>query len=294
MRKLITTLISAGFLFLASHVCAHPFLWKATGEHTFYLFGTIHLPDPRVNDLPIEVFNALDEATSLYTELDLNESNLMEIAEYTRLQDEQTLTDILPKEVVDDLNALLKIMHPTFSTSTFNSLKVWVVAISLMIIEQQQKFPLQPPLDLALYERAVALGKNTGGIETNDEQFQIFDDLSQDEQIQLLSDTIDYMQTAKDANSDVIEQSIQAYLDGDLEKLTTQLLSYMQGEPFYEKLLTRIIDDRNNEMTQTIQSLVEENPKETFFFAIGAGHFAGEGGITSRLENKGYSVELID
>lgn len=294
MRTLITTLVSAGVLFFASHIYAHPFLWKVTGEHTFYLFGTIHLPDPRVTDLPEEVLSALQTATSFYAELDLSESNLMEVAEISRLQDDQTLTDVLPKAVVDELDTLLKQMHPTLNTATFDSLKVWVMAISLLIIEQQQKFPLQPPLDLALYERSISLGMNTGGIETNEEQFQIFDDLTLDEQIILLRDTINYIQSAKATNKDVIEESIQAYLAGDLDKLTEKLLSYMQGEPFYEKLLTRIIDERNQEMTQTIQSLVEENPKETYFFAIGAGHFAGEGGITSRLENKGYSIELID
>jgi uncharacterized protein YbaP (TraB family) len=294
MPNVITTLISAGLLLFASHLSAHPFLWKATGEHTFYLFGTIHLPDPRVTELPAEVLFALESSTSFYAELDLSESNLMEIADFTRLQEEQSLSDVLPQELINKLDALLKKMHPTLNTSTFNSLKVWVMAISLMIIEQQQKFPLQPPLDLALYERATALGMNTGGVETNEEQFQIFDDLSQDEQIILLNDTIDYIQNAKAANKDVIEESIQAYLAGDLDKLSEQLLAHMQGEPFYENLLTRIIDDRNNEMTQTIQMLVEEHPDEIFFFAIGAGHFAGQSGIKTRLEKVGYSIDLID
>lgn len=294
MPNVITTLVSAGLLLFASHLNAHPFLWKATGEHTFYLFGTIHLPDPRVTDIPDEVLNALQSSTHFYAELDLSESNLIEIAEFTRLQEDRSLTDVLPQALIYKLDALLKTMHPTFSTSTFNSLKVWVMAISLMIIEQQQKFPLQPPLDLSLYERAIALGMNTGGIETNEEQFQIFDDLSEDEQIILLSDTIDYIQDAKAANKNVIEESIQAYLAGDLDKLTDQLLAYMQGERFYEDLLTQIIDDRNNEMTQTIQMLVEENPNEIFFFAIGAGHFAGQSGIKSRLEKAGYNIDLVD
>lgn len=294
MRNIITTLASAGLLLFISQVYAHPFLWKATGEHTFYLFGTIHLPDPRVTDLPVEVVNALQSSTSLYTELDLNEANLIEIAEFSRLQDDQNLTDILPQDIQSKLDAVLKVMYPTFTTSTFNSLKVWVMAVSLLIIEQQQKYPLQPPLDLALFERATKLGMSTGGIETNDDQFDIFDLLTPDEQLVLLEDTIDYIQNAKKSNTDVIEEAIQAYLDGDLEKLTNQLLAHMQGEPFYAKLLTKIIDDRNDAMTQTIHSLLEENPKETFFFAVGAGHFAGEGGIRAQLERAGYSVELID
>ena len=39
-----------------------PLLWKIDGPQTHYLFGTIHLPDPRVTTLAAPVTEALKQS----------------------------------------------------------------------------------------------------------------------------------------------------------------------------------------------------------------------------------------
>ena len=281
------------FLLCSSSLSAHPFLWKASGEYDFYLFGTIHLPDPRVTELPTEVNQALDEATAFYAELDLSESNRMKIAEFVRLTDGQDLAELLPESTRAKANKVLQDINPQLSVQTFSNLKVWVLAVTLLLIEQQQKYPTQQPLDFALYMQALADGKITGGLETNNDQLSIFNNLTLREQTKLLDDTIEFMEEASAENTSVAENSLNAYLQGDLEGLFTYLVSYMKDEPFYEKLLEQLIDDRNHRMTKEILNLVNENPDEIYFFAVGAGHFWGETGINKLLSEAGYSIENV-
>ncbi|MFK7794017.1 MAG: TraB/GumN family protein, partial [Gammaproteobacteria bacterium] len=69
---------------------------------------------------------------------------------------------------------------------------------------------------------------------------------------------------------------------------------YMQDNEFYDQLLDRLINQRNYKMTETIHHLVSENTSESYFFAIGAGHFWGDNGIDRLLQEKGYTLEKID
>ena len=294
-RQIVKIAISIYLLLIIciSSAYAHPFLWKAAGEHSFYILGTIHLPDPRITNLPTEVEHALKESTAFYAELDLSESNIVEIAQLMWLPEGNTLFDILPKHTQANVSELLAGINPAINLEMFSNQKVWALAVTLTLLEQQLKYPGQPPLDIVLYEKSTKQGKITGGLETIHEQMNIFEDMSDEEQLRLLDDTIEFMQQAKLNETSVAEQSVNAYLQGDLDRLMRYLTSYMKDEPFYEGLLYKLMDERNVKMTETILSLVTQNPDQVFFFAIGAGHFWGENGITSLLKNQGYSIELI-
>lgn len=281
---LVIVLIPAG---------AHPFLWKATGENTFYLLGTIHLPDPRITNLPPEVDRALEDSTAFYAELDLSESNIVEIAQLMWLPQGKTLFDILPSDTQKEIGALLASINPAINLEMFSNQKVWALAVTLTLLEQQLKYPGQPPLDIVLYEKSSKQGKITGGLETVHEQMNIFEAMSVDEQLRLLEDTIEFMQQAQVEQTSVAERSVNAYLRGDLDRLMQYLTSYMKDEPFYDNLLKKLMDDRNIKMTETILSLVKQNPQQKFFFAIGAGHFWGESGINTLLAQHGYSIQVI-
>ena len=293
-RKVINSCLALVLFACSFQLSAHPFLWKASGEHTFYLFGTIHLPDPRITTLPTEVIQALDQSTAFYAELDLSESNIIEIAQLMWLPEGQTLFDLLSEKMQLRVGELLKNINPGINIEMFSNQKVWALAVTLTLLEQQLAHPGQPPLDIVLYEKASKQAMLTGGLETIHEQMNIFEEMSTDEQIRLLRDTVEFMEQAQQKQTSVAEESIEAYLRGDLNQLMKYLMSYMKDEPFYDDLMKRLMDDRNIQMTETMLSLVDQNPEQTFFFAIGAGHFWGTVGINVLLEQKGYSIEQID
>ncbi len=273
---------------------AHPFLWKVTGEHEFYLFGTIHLPDPRVTKVPEEVVQALKLSSSFYAELDLSESNIMDIKQSMWLPDKKTLQDYLPENLEQQIEGYLQEVNPELSLEFFINQKIWVLAITLTVIEQQLKYPGQAALDAVLFEQAESLGLNTGGLETVEEQLSVFESMSEKQQIEFLTDTVEFMLSTKSENRDFIEESLNAYLQGDLDRLMSYLMSYMKDNAFYDQLLDRLIDQRNHKMAESIHRLAKENPLEKYFFAIGAGHFWGDNGINVLLQEKGYLIEKID
>ena len=293
ISRLVKACVALCLLIQSVQIFAHPFLWKASGEHTFYLFGTIHLPDPRITNLPDEVLEALNQSTAFYAELDLSESNIVEIAQLMWLPEGQTIFDIVSEELQQRVTRLLKQINPGISLETFSNQKVWALAVTLTLLEQQLKHQGQPPLDIALFNIASEQGKITGGLETVHEQMSIFDSLTTAEQIRLLSDTVEFMETAKQQGISVAEKSVNAYLQGELENLIEYLTSYMKDEPFYDKLLERLIGNRNVRMTASMLSLVEQNPQQVFFFAIGVGHFWGDRGINRLLIEKGYTIQLV-
>jgi uncharacterized protein YbaP (TraB family) len=277
-----------------SSLYAHPFLWKVTGENEFYLFGTIHLPDPRVTQVPEEVVQALAKSTSFYAELDLSETNTMMIKQSMWLLDKKTLHDYLSLSLKEQIEDYLEQVNPELNLEFFIQQKIWVLAITLTVIEQQLKYPSQAALDAALFEKAVSIGLNTGGLETVEEQLNVFESMTEKQQIVFLRDTVEFMRSAKSQDKDFIEESIEAYLQGDLDRLMAYLMSYMKDNEFYDHLLDRLIDQRNIKMAESIHRLVSENTSESYFFAIGAGHFWGDNGINTLLQEKGYSIENVD
>ena len=281
-------------LISSQSVQAHPFLWKVTGEHDFYLFGTIHLPDPRVTILPPEVEQALNDSTAFYAELDLSESNTMQIKQAMWLPEQQTLHELLSESVEKKVTDYLYRINPELNLEFFSKQKIWVLAVTLTVLEQQLKYPGQPPLDAKLFQHATSLGKITGGLETVEEQLEVFESLTIAEQTTFLNDTVEFLNSNKNTQNDFIEQSLDAYLQGDLDRLMSHLMSYMKDDTFYDELLERLINKRNIKMTESILSLVKNNTDEKYFFAVGAGHFWGDTGINTLLIDQGYSIHVIE
>ena len=62
------------------------------------------------------------------------------------------------------------------------------------LLEQQLNNPGALPMDAQLYQRAATIGKGTGGLETFLEQMQYFDNLTQAEELKMLSDTVEFME----------------------------------------------------------------------------------------------------
>ena len=291
MSQLFKYLFISSLLLFAQQLHAHPFLWQASGEYTFYLFGTLHLPDPRIATLPNEVVEAINDSTAFYGELDLGKDNLLEIRQSMLIPGDKTIYDFLSYNTQRKVDNYLLSINPELNLAYFANQKIWVLAVTLTLLEQQLRYPRLFPIDVVLFNKAVTLDKKVGGLETIEEQTSVFDALSIGEQIQLLEDTVDYLDEQQDS---FIGESVQDYIDGDLESLVNHLLSYMQGDELYEDLLFQLMDQRNIHMADKMMKLVSRNPDERYFFAVGVGHFWGDTSIIELLKEQGYSFELVE
>ena len=278
-------------LFFSYTTHAQPFLWQATGKHTFYLFGTIHLPDPRLALITNHVLTKVEESTAFYGELDLSKENLLYIRQSMWLPDDETIYDRVPADIQLKVSEYLASVNPEINLDFFSNQKVWVLAVTLTLLQQQLRYPQLYPVDVILFNEAVLLGKKVGGLESIEDQTRAFDALSNDQQVQLLEDTADFLIEQDD---EFVDQSIQEYMDGDLNGLMKHLVAYMQDDDLYEDLLFNLINQRNTQMAENIMNLVSQNPDDQFFFAVGVGHFWGENSIIKLLEAQGYIIESVE
>ena len=284
--------------FLSSNVFAEtvekPFLWKIEGKNSSYLFGTIHLPDPRVTTLHPSVETAFAESEYVYTEIPLDTNEMLSQVKFLLLEGDTTLVDILPTDLLQRAEQQLKEINPALTIEPFAKFKVWALATSLPLIEIQMNNPGILPLDAQLYQRASNEGKGVGGIETTQEQMQYFEVLSQKEEIKMLRDTVEFMERADTEETPIAEEFIKFYGQGDIEAFSDLMIKYVKEDEFSQAFTKKILHDRNFIMADRIETKLKKNPSKSYFFAVGAGHFGGETGIQRLLADKGFTVKRID
>jgi uncharacterized protein YbaP (TraB family) len=268
----------------------NPFLWKIEGTRPSYLFGTIHFPDPRVTTLPHSVETAFRNSQVVYTEIPLDSATMMAQVTKLMLTGGQTLLDIVPPELISRTEKYIKGINPALTIGTFKNLKVWALALSLSLLEQQVNNPGKLALDAQLYQRAQQQGKKVAGLETVEEQVAIFDNLNQKEQIKMLRDTLDFIDTAEEKGVNIPEQFIAWYIKGDIDAFGSLLMQYVKKDKFYDAFLEKVLYQRNQLMAERILKIIQTNPDKSHFFALGAGHFWGKTAIQNYLAKQGFKI----
>lgn len=155
-------------------------LWtvEKEGSAPSYLFGTMHMTDPRVTALPAPAQTAFEASSTVVIEtLDvLDEAKmaaaLMSKPELMMFTDSTTLTSLLaPDEAAAVDSALDARGIPPFSVS---KMKPWVISamVALPACELARKAAGAPVLDVKLATDASAAGKAVRGLETAVEQLE--------------------------------------------------------------------------------------------------------------------------
>lgn len=267
-----------------------PFLWKIDGDNPSYLYGSIHVGTKEIVTLPDVVMNALDEVDVVYTEIKMDFQTQLEVIDIAMLPAGK-LDDNIPDDLANNLMSYLE--KKQYQFDMFNNFKAWFVAILLIQLEYPQYYsePYQGGLDQYIWDLANSKGKETYGLETVYEQLIIFDNLTYDEQIQLLADALDEVnKISKDPFNEIID----AYLQADLETyLNAEYQKYDKSDPLSQKLLKELLENRNYRMTERIIDNITKNSDKQFFFTIGSAHFYGDNNIIILLENQGYTVTKV-
>jgi uncharacterized protein YbaP (TraB family) len=205
------------------------------------------------------------------------------------------LAKVLPKDLYGRAEAELKRINPALNLQPFDQMKIWGLAMTIGLIEEQLKNPGALPLDAMLYTTAQRAGKEVGGIETMEEQMELFEQFNKDEQIAMLRATLDDIERARKEGRNPLDEMRKAYLSGDLSKLDKTLNEWMSG--FDQKLLARFMETlltkRNQVIAKRIREKLKSAPEKGQFFAVGAGHLMGEDGVLKLLEKQGLKVTRV-
>ncbi|MDQ3624967.1 MAG: TraB/GumN family protein, partial [Verrucomicrobiota bacterium] len=272
----------------ATAVEPKPLLWRIDGAKPSYVFGTIHLGDREVTTLASATERALQGADALFTEVPLDTASQMK-AGMQLMSADKPLSEVLPKELYVRAEAEVKRINSALTLQPFERMKVWALAVTIGLLEEQLKNPGAQPLDALLYARAEAAGKPVGGLETLEEQFNIFDKLSTQEQIAMLRAMLDDMEKARREKRSPFRETREAYLSGDLAQLEAKINGWASSldDALEQRLLDAVIVKRNEVMAARMAAKLKEQPGKSLFFAIGAGHLAGEKGVLELLRRAG-------
>ncbi len=280
-----------------------PFLWKIEGAHTTYLYGTIHVPDPRVVDLPPSVEAAFKDSQAVFTEIRMDSATQIGVQKKVMLDDDQRLHDIVGQPLFDRLSKTVERSVPKDAPpgmgamfgAMLDRMKPWAAMSSVELLEfLPDMLAGRQALDAMLYDRAQKEHKEVGALETVDEQLAVFEGFTNAEQASMLKLTLDSMDEAHAKGRSPTDELIKGYLSGDLAKLSLMMTEAMRMDPvLFGKFSARALDDRNKLMVDRILAKRAERPDKTCFFAVGALHYAGETGILGLLKKKGLTVTRV-
>ncbi|WP_210395226.1 TraB/GumN family protein [Motiliproteus sediminis] len=271
-----------------------PLLWEISGPTPSYLFGTIHSAHPQLNRLPAAVESAFMQSHRFYAELDLTDQEQSRIAALFLLPASDRLSNHLTAPQRQRARTELSTISPGLTLEAFERLKPWAFTVTLSLLEDQLAYAGKSPMDLALYQRARAEGKTTGGLETAEEQMGLFEQLSKSEQSQLLDATLDYLEQARRDGKNSMNDTYEIYRQGDPEAFLALFGAQMDVPLLLKLKLQRLLlHERNQRMSERIERLLESHPGDSFFFAVGAAHMASDQGLPELLRKRGYRVTRV-
>jgi uncharacterized protein YbaP (TraB family) len=291
MQKFVQTIFLACLtsLLLLTHVAqaATPrgLLWEVSkrGVMPSYLFGTIHSEDERVLKIPRVVKKHLHYADSFALEVIIDDAATQLFTQAMFLPEPQTLQSLLAPEEFATLLEAAKTYH--IPKEKLNRLKPWAMMAVLNIPPQTTGVFL----DKALLEDARAQNKQIYGLETIQEQIDVFEAFSIKEQVTLLRETLSNLEDLPD----LFEKLHTLYLKRDLEgmaKLSDEHTQESENSELLERLNDRLLTKRNLRMLERMLPRLEAG---NTFVAVGALHLVGSQGLLKLLEAKGYRVTAL-
>lgn len=290
LRAGAAVMLAAALTGIAAQAAAQRFdqglLWRVEreGAAASHLFGTIHVDDKRVTDLPPEVARAVDSARSVTVELDLDPSNLFALANRMVLQDGRNLPGIAGAELfrrTAALTAPLGLPEPALRV-----FRPWAAALLLMTPPQNP----ESVLDYQLARRAAAQGKPVHQLESVDEQVDVFEGMSEPDQVALLKFAVENYERMPQA----VGRLLEAYLARDLGAMARISREVDEDDAEARRLndlfVQRVLNVRNVRMVERIQPQLIEGGA---FVAVGALHLQGERGVLALLERRGWRVTRV-
>jgi len=280
-----------------------PFLWRIDGPVPSYLYGTVHVPDPRVLELPEVVRRALNASDVFNGEIPLDAGTQASMLSKVMLPAGQNLRSIIGEDVFARLvrvvgNVLGGRVPPGAAdilAVMLSPMKPWAVMSQVELLEFLPDLSAgRQPLDAMLYGMADQAGKMLGALETVDEQVAVFEGFSNEEQVRMLVSALDDLEKPRQGGLSPTQELVNLYLAGDLDRLAAEVhKQYPEDQALNKKIVTRVVDERNTKMAAKIAELCAKKPVRSYFFAVGALHYPGETGLINQLTKKGFKITRL-
>ncbi|WP_127598029.1 TraB/GumN family protein [Nitratireductor alexandrii] len=274
-------------------------LWKIEKEGAVpsFLFGTMHLTDPRVIDLTSAADAAFESASTIVIETTevvdqaAAMTAMMERPDLMMFTDDKTIFSFMSDEEEKAVRAALE--RRGIPPVSIQKMKPWMLAsaIALPACEMARKATGAPFLDIKLAERAKEAGKTLGGLETLVGQLDAMASLPMEFHVQGLIETLKLGPRMDDIFETMIELYEQERIDMIWPLFKAVLPAGDDGdETGYAAFEEAMITTRNRTMADNAVAYLDEG---SAFIAVGALHLPGEKGLVALLRARGYRMTQI-
>jgi len=262
-------------------------LWRVSREGVApsHVYGTIHVADARLAELPGVVRQRFDAARSLMLEFVPDAYSRERFLEASMFLDRQTLEE---KIGVQDFERALEVLAPIgLPREVVNKLKPWGVLLNL---RNPMRVEHGTPLDMQLAELARARRLPLSQIEGVEEQIFTFDEFPMESQVALLKHSLAH----RDELAELAQRTLEAYLERDLAaiwRLREQFAARHPQIAAHQAAMTkRVVHDRSVVMAFRMQRQLRRGEA---FIALGALHLYGDKGVLALLQDDGYRAQSV-
>ena len=258
-------------------------LWKIEGnglEHASYVFGTIHITcDATIEN---DVKKALDETTQIVLEIDMDDPAMTsKMMGGMYMKNGQKISDLVTEEEFAIIDALItkEVGMPLKMVETIKPFFLIAMLYPKMIDCPMQSFEQE------LIKIAVEQEEEINGLETIEDQMQVFEDIPYKDQV------ADLLKTAKDnlaSDKETFKKMLELYKAENISAIVDMMDDDENSSLAQHQ--DKLLENRNKNWISKISDYSKEQPT---FYGVGAGHLAGEFGVINLLKDAGYTVTAV-
>ncbi len=256
---------------------ADPALWVVKDEDTtIYLFGTVHVLQPRTHwfDGGIsEAFEASDELV-----LEIARPDPAAIAALAN-----ALGTRGGPPFPDEVDAAAQKLG--MPKGAIDRMEPWLAALTLSrLAVTKAGYDADAGVEAALHDAAESADKPVRALETARSQLMLFDTLSGAAQTAMLDATVKELPDTAART----QRFVHAWGSGDAETVGAEMNRAMEVSP---EIAQVVLARRNARWADWVQRRMQQ--PGTVFMAVGAGHLAGKGSVQELLGERGLKVERV-
>jgi uncharacterized protein YbaP (TraB family) len=258
-------------------------LWKISGNdltETSYLYGTIHITCDASLDANAQ--SALEETQLLVLEIDMDDPSMQaSMMKGMYMKDNTSLKDLVTNE---EYVLISKFINEQMGMPLEALANMKPFFLTAMFYPKLLGCPVQS-YEEALMKIAHEQGEEVLGLETVEEQLNVFDEIPYKDQ------AIDLLRSAKDElayDKASFDKLMQYYNDKDIEGMITMMEEDKNLST--SKHIDKMLNNRNKNWISKISDHAKKQPT---FFGVGAAHLAGDNGVIKLLRKAGFTVKAV-
>lgn len=267
----------------SGYTLAAPALWSATkGEQQLWLFGSIHLADERLENLPAPLLDTLKLSERLYLEIDPQDINQAELAPLLTLKANDSWQQRLGAPLAAELTQALA----EHNLSQLTGFTPWFAVLQLSQAHAKTLgFSSQQGVDMRVLSLAKEQGLPVAGLESAREVFHLLSSL---DERGLEADFVRHTLNEQDDLAEHLTELFTVWQQGDEHSLW-DLLQEQAAPELDEFIEQELLFARNQAWLDKLQ----QDAPQRALLVVGALHLYGEHGLIKLLKRQGYRLKRL-